>query len=450
MATLTPDVVELVTVPNVELIEIGTWQTATGEWTWTVDDLQAAVAAYDDPAYNTPILKLGHVPIRGVEWPSVGRVENVRLNAERTTLIGDLAGVPKWLADSMPSAFPRRSIEGEFGLRTATGTKHKFALTALSLLGETEPAISTLEDVKSLYTDGGVLTASADESSGRVTLTRNATGDLPRVTPAIVVAAVSVDELREAFYETQPNGSWAWIRECYVGDDAFIIVDNDEGDLYRIPWSEADGSITFGTPAKVVIEYVPAPAGDGEPEGGLVLLSRDPIPATRKKVEASMPLTEEQLTEIGLPADATDEQVIDHLAGIAAHLALNPPAPENAPSTGLDLPEGVTVIEEATLEDLRVAAGRGSEAHETLRRQTRDAYLSDAVKAGKFPPARLEYWRSYYDRDETGAREFIDKVEASGVVPVTSLGHAGEGENTADDALYNQLFGQPAGAGGKA
>ena len=46
--------------------------------------------------------------------PSVGRIENLRLTNNSQTLVGDLVGVPVWLAKVMPSAYPRRSIEGFF------------------------------------------------------------------------------------------------------------------------------------------------------------------------------------------------------------------------------------------------------------------------------------------------------------------------------------------------
>lgn len=448
VATITPDVVELVTVPNVELVEVGTWQAMSGVHTWAVDDLQAAVAAQDDPAYNTPIVKLGHVPVRGVEWPAVGQIVNLRLSADKQTLIGDLAGIPRWLADAMPTGFPTRSIEGEFGLTTATGTKHRFALTALALLGESEPAISTLEDVKAVFTGDGVLTPSTTVDAGRVTLTRN-DGALPQVTTATVVrAAVSIDELRAAFYEATPPGSWAWIRECYVGTDAFIIVDDDDGNLFQIPWTEADGTITFGDPVAVVIEYAPAPAATSDDnEAGLVLLSRNPIPATRPTVEASMPLTEAQLTEIGLAADADAEAVTARLielgqwAAAERDAALEAATAPGGPSvTAPELPEGVTVIDESTLSDLVAAGAAGRQAQETLRVQNRDAFLNGAVRLGKFPPARLEYWQQYYDRDEKGAREFIDKISA-GALPLAPLGADGEGDLAGDDQVYASIFG---------
>src|SRR5688500_10419499 len=61
-ATALPDVVphtpiELVTIPDVEIGEVGeNWRLSTGLTTFTQEDFQAAVAAMDDPFIRTPKL----------------------------------------------------------------------------------------------------------------------------------------------------------------------------------------------------------------------------------------------------------------------------------------------------------------------------------------------------------------------------------------------------------
>src|SRR4051812_16834895 len=112
----------LVTIPNVELLEVGEdWHAQSGDFTVTYEHLVAAVAAQDDPAVRTPVLKAGHTDPRFDGQPAYGKVENFRLSENGQTLIGDYVGVPSWLADAMPSAYPRRSIEGFFNWTTATG-----------------------------------------------------------------------------------------------------------------------------------------------------------------------------------------------------------------------------------------------------------------------------------------------------------------------------------------
>lgn len=144
--------VALATIPQVELLEVGEdWLTSTGVFTWDERDLQSAIASQDDPFVRTPIIKLGHIDPRFDGQPTVGRVENLSLANNGQTLLGDLVGVPVWLAECMASAYPRRSIEGYFDYTPRSSQTWPFVLTGLALLGEAYPAIDSLEDVKALF-----------------------------------------------------------------------------------------------------------------------------------------------------------------------------------------------------------------------------------------------------------------------------------------------------------
>ena len=70
----------LKTIPNVELIKVGTWPISTGMWTVTSDDLYAAVSALESPAIRRPVLKLGHSDSRFDGEPAVGWVDNLRVS----------------------------------------------------------------------------------------------------------------------------------------------------------------------------------------------------------------------------------------------------------------------------------------------------------------------------------------------------------------------------------
>lgn len=149
---------EFVTIPAVQLVAAGTWNASTGEATITTEDLAAAVSAQQDPAVRKAVLKIGHIDPRfNVEQadgsydgtPAIGRIDNLRLDG--AVLVGDYTGVPAWLAEIIPVAYPSRSIEGLWGFTSATGRTHKFVITAVSLLGETEPAVKGLDDVRSLF-----------------------------------------------------------------------------------------------------------------------------------------------------------------------------------------------------------------------------------------------------------------------------------------------------------
>ena len=157
---------------------------------------------------------------------------------------------------------------------------------------------------------------------------------------------------------------------------------------------------------------------------------------------------------LGLPEDATDEDVTKAVDAKLAEVekpaekpAEAPPAPvaEETPPAATPtiappapaaetpkLPDGVVTIDSTTLEDLRVAAARGAEAHQTLRIQARDTYLEGAVRAGKFAPSRREHFAKLYDADEEGTRQTIDALAAN-VIPVQAKGHEGGTDTPADE-----------------
>lgn len=138
----------LVTIPNVPIVATGTYQLSTGEATFTHEDLVGYVNSVDDPAVKPARLKIGHMSEFGDGEPCFGKVLNPRLSEDGQTVIGDYVGVPAWLAEVLPVAYPSRSIEGALNATTATGKKHRLVVDAVSLLGVTLPGVSTLEDLE--------------------------------------------------------------------------------------------------------------------------------------------------------------------------------------------------------------------------------------------------------------------------------------------------------------
>lgn len=166
----------LATVPDVELLHVGdTWRPAGGanqpDGTLRVatEDLVALVAAAQDRTLPRPILKLGHTDDRFQDadgdldtgfphrdgQPALGRLVNVRLADDGTSLRCDVQGVPGWLAHIWPDAYPHRSIEWLPGDWMAawypTAARHPLVLTGLALLGEAWPAVAVLADVPALF-----------------------------------------------------------------------------------------------------------------------------------------------------------------------------------------------------------------------------------------------------------------------------------------------------------
>jgi len=141
------------TFKDVQLVKAGTWGGMTGRSTITADDLADAVAAYADPEIDRGVIKIGHDGDLnlGTGHPALGWIENLKLSADKSTLLGDLVDVPSKLANIVPRAFRRRSVEMSLGVTTPSGKKYRAALTGLALLGAKAPAVKGLDDIVTLY-----------------------------------------------------------------------------------------------------------------------------------------------------------------------------------------------------------------------------------------------------------------------------------------------------------
>lgn len=146
--------VNLVTVPGVELMRVGKWNLSTGEWECTEKEIAAAIEAHEKGILRKPVIRLGHNDPRFSGDPAVGWLDNLRASEDGQALIGDMVGVPEWLAEILPSAYPSRSIEGLYDYTAPDGSEHEFVLTGLALLGATRPGVESLQslqDVARLY-----------------------------------------------------------------------------------------------------------------------------------------------------------------------------------------------------------------------------------------------------------------------------------------------------------
>jgi hypothetical protein len=263
-------------VSNVELMHTGTWPISTGVFTFTTDDLYQAVAALDCPAVRRPILKLGHVDPRFDGEPAVGYIDHMAVADGGRTLVGDYAGMPGWLGPVIASAYPDRSIEGEYDFRCQMGHTHPFVLTGLALLGVAAPGIGTLEslqDVAQLY---GVEVAAAapnhpaqQQGGGQpVVVNVHATQEahVPNPNPRTVAASVTSEDVIRSFYASPLGQSWdAWVTELQLDPLQVIYCDDATGDSYRVPVTVDAGkdgtdAVSFETPIKVVLRYDDAAA----------------------------------------------------------------------------------------------------------------------------------------------------------------------------------------------
>jgi hypothetical protein len=288
--------------------------------------------------------------------------------------------------------------------------------------------------------------------------------------PQPVHAAVAVEDVRRGYYDSLGAAQqWWWIRVINV-DPAEVIVDDDDGALYRVPYTADGDTVTFGEAVPVVVDYRDKVAASTAPRA--VYASRESSRPTSPTPHAGGPVSTKgtgmdpaKLREaLGLSAEASDIEVQAALAvaGLTTPTAatdtpVTPPAPALIvvpPAAPVALPEGYVVVPEERLQALEVAASRGVQAAETQRVTERTRYLGDAVRAGKLIPARLSHFEALYDRDETGTREFIDSVAAGAAVPTSEVGHANVTLPADDDAAFaaqmaqlgSSIFSSPKGA----
>lgn len=258
---------DLVTIEGVEIGSVGMkWHASNGDFTLTAQHLQDVMrAANDDPHITTPRLKLGHEgwpendgldnnPFGTSAEPALGRAVNFRLTNDGATLIADYVDVPAWL----PAAYPGRSGEwlGQVdpviaqGVTTPGGKHYSMVLTAVALLGVCAPAISDLEDLESFVTTG---TTKAGQTT--VTPTQEATVPQPAATRA------DIDTVQRSFWSEFATGDrfWWWPRDIYT-DPNEVLADDDEGHLFRVPFTSGDdGDVEWGDPTRVRIDLVDLP-----------------------------------------------------------------------------------------------------------------------------------------------------------------------------------------------
>jgi hypothetical protein len=423
--------VSFVTIPDVEIAFVGmAWPASTGPTTLTFEHLaDAARAANDDPHILPPRAKLGHTDPRFNEdepvhdpfaylgmlredgTPAYGRYINLRLENDGASLRGDWVEVPSWLAEAAPSAYPSRSLEGDWDVETPGGKRYSFVLTAVAALGDRMPAIGCLEDLIR------TLTGSAAGGSDQPSLGRSA--------PMATDLAASVDSVTRQFWNDFAQGDryWWWPVDVWV-DPNQVIADDDEGHLYRIPFSsDADGNVAFGDPVHVQQEFRDLPAVAASQKGQLLArfaAAASVRPADRVRTAAAN-------TEQG---DDVDEQTTPDLPdeaenGSEEETEETTPAADEETTDAADEPaemSGVTVDREQ-YSRLQADARMGREAREQQLRTDREHTVDAAIQAGKFPPARRDHYLALLERDPDGTRTFIDEL-ATGVIPVDERGVA--------------------------
>lgn len=162
---------EAATVAGVELARVGTWDTAGGSLEITSGKLADAAAYAARPGARPAYVRIGHTDPRFDGEPALGWVHTMRLSEDGQVLLGDITGMPDWLATVLASAYPDRSIEGWEQI-TIDGRTYGLVIDGLALLGVTPPGMSTIRSLRDLPQALGVAAARRVTATTREERTR--------------------------------------------------------------------------------------------------------------------------------------------------------------------------------------------------------------------------------------------------------------------------------------
>lgn len=387
--------VNLVTVPGIELMRTGKWNLSTGDWECTDKEIAAAIDAHQKGLLRKPVIRLGHNDPRFSGDPAVGWLDNLRASADGQALIGDMVGVPEWLAEILPSAYPSRSIEGLYDYTAPDGSEHDFVLTGLALLGATRPGVESLQslqDVARLYD----IAAAAQVGGKAIELT--------------IEAAANPQPYGDVKYADPKNGKYPIDTADHVRAAwSYINMPKNQKDYSAEELAQIKGRIKAAA-KKFGIKIEASEAS--ETEGG-----------------ATVALPEKVAEALGIDASADEDTVLAKIA----ELKPAAPAPEIEPEAEPVAPavaaaagavNGVVQIEQAQLDQLVAAAQAGQRAEARQIAEDDERTVMAAIGQGKIAPARKQHWLASLRADREGTKQVLASL-AAGLVPVKEVGHQG-------------------------
>lgn len=432
------------TIENVEICTAGMdWHASTGVHAITLENIADAVkAANEDPHIQVPRGKLGHYsdlnaglpmwdPFAAVgdAAPAFGRFINLRTANDGAVLIGDAVDVPDWIN---ASSYPSRSMESVPDVVTPGGKRYSMVVTAVAWLGEPLPAVQDVEDLVSLLADGpSALTHPKEE--------------MPVPNPA--AASVSTSAIRDRFnYEWAPANDhyWWWVRDLRVDPDE-LIVDDDEGGLWSVPYStDGEDTVTFGEPVRVRETFTPVGTAAAAARVAAAVRTvasfgrpskQDPPPAA---ASADEPTTKEDavpehvkqfLVAQGIDPDAATEAQIT-----AATMFAKEPAPadtdvDTEPAAAVEEPAEPEAEAEVEIDTVAVSREVWEKTQSDIARllkneedreliaatKRRDAYADSYVQTGRITPAERALARANLDINEEKTHAAYSAMPASRV-----------------------------------
>lgn len=401
--------VNLVTVKDRELMKVGKYQLSTGEFECTPELIQAAISAHEAGVLRKPVARIGHNDPRFSGDPAVGWFDNLRASADGTTLYADHHGVPQWLADNLPSAYPSLSIEGMYNYMAPDGTAYEFILTGVGLLGATDPGIGTLksiQDLESLYTSDALVDIAAAAGLGgtAVSFTVEAAdkpyGDVTYADPKNGKYPINTKEHVKA--------AWSYIN----------MPKNQQGysseELAQIKSRIKSAAKKFG----ITIEASSA----SEIEKGAVMAS----------------LQEKMAEKLGLAPDADEDAILE-----AFTQATDKPVEDEqeAPAEPVEQPQPIAAsapnIVNLQKDQYDVLMAAAAEVHKIRAEQAaenREKLVMAAVKDGRITPASRADWLKALEVDPGGHNQAALASLKPGFVPVSEMGHGNVSAEGAEPA----------------
>lgn len=248
---------------------------------------------------------------------------------------------------------------------------------------------------------------------------------------------------------------WWWARSIRI-DPAEIIADDGEGNLWSVPFS-TDGAneVTFGEPVSVRETFVPVAVSEGAAATAMVTRSRQRVLATQlarpdkpaRPGTATAAADDQEVTAmdaaelrstLGLPEDATDDQVRERLAQLPPVTTGGDPDVEEEDDTGGDaaaaeVPDGMVLIGADRLAELEAAVGQVGDLVAARATEERDRFLGQMATEGRLSRAERPHFERMYASDQEATVGYLRARVP--VVPVSERGHAATETTTDQDAF---------------
>jgi cation transport regulator ChaB len=402
-----------VTIPNVELVRAGTWQASTGTVKITREDLEAMLSAASDPEVDRAPVRIGHVDPRFDGEPALGWVGNLRIH--RDMLVGDLVDVPAELADVIPKAFRRRSVEIAWAVRTPSGRRHKAALVGLALLGVSPPAVKGLADVLALYSSRLPAYGQVAGFTGVDHIDEVAVVD---GTPDPVVAGILMTA-QTAVAALAAGKGWDAESTQRALDALDGFSQNNPPENPPGGQNDNDGSRQGG----------PVPLDEARIRELLKLEESADVEAALKELGEKKPAegTTPEGGNGGTPkTDSTPQGGGD---------GQKPEGAQPTPAQTQPVKEGdLVTLTASNLEILQKQAQEGEDARKILRVQEIDAEVRGALSQGRIAPPDADKWKERLQADFDGTKTLLSQLTP--IFPTVELGSGDALPNMVDEKAW--------------